>query len=251
MRYSITVAAALLLLGEPAAAQTQPDFTQIGQAVNGLAFPVTMNMCNAGFCGPRKEHAGESHDAKQATRSQVSVTRPAPAETPVGIGTYQPTDGLARRTLDAYVARISRTDRKAAALIAGEFARLDYRTIYNAIVGDMGFRTDSVSDAMAAYFMLTWVIANQTTSDPTPAQTQGLRRQFAARAAAAPEVLANRATMGEQLKLLVVTLHAGMQSAQREGKKASYADGVSAMVDQQYGINLRALRMTAEGFVEA
>lgn len=252
MRGPARLIAALLIAATPAAGQIQPDFTQIGQAVNGLAFPVTMNMCNAGFCGAQGEEGqARLRKAPAAVRGQLAATRPAPAGTPVGIGTYQPTDALARRSLAAYVARIGRTDRKAAESLAREFTRHDYRTTYKMIVGDMGLRTDSVSDAMAAYFMLSWVIANQGSSDPTPAQTQGLRRQFAARAAAAPEVLANRAMMGEELKLLVVTLHAGMQSAQREGQKASYARDVADMVQRRYGVDLRRLRLGAQGFEQA
>ncbi|TCP34346.1 hypothetical protein [Sphingomonas sp. BK235] len=254
MHRALAPAAVLLLVAAPAQAQIQPDFTQIGQAVNGLAFPVTMNMCNAGFCGPQRDSGARAPSRRgRASASALAATSGAPARagTAVAIGTYEASDALAKQTLDGYVARIRRSDPRAAAQVAREFGRHDYRTVYRGIVGDAGFRADSVSDAMAAYMMMAWLIANKGTREPSATEALGLRRQFAARAAAAPEVLSNRAKLGEELKLLVVTLNAGMQSAQRERTMDRYADGVATMVQRQYGLDLRRLRLSADGFVDA
>lgn len=239
------------LAAAPLSAQIQPDFTQIGSAVNGLAFPVTMNMCNAGFCGPQRSGGAPARRAPGGVPLAFAGPRaaPLPANAPVSVGTYQPTDALAKQALAGYVQRIRRTDPRAAEQVSREFTKHDYRPIYRGIVGDAGFRSDSVSDAMAAYMMMAWLIATNARQEPTRAEATGLRRQFAARAAANPTVLTNRAKLGEELKLLLVTLNAGFQSAQREGNQRRYSDGVAAMIRQQYDLDLRSLRLTPDGFV--
>lgn len=237
---------ALLFICAPASAQIQADFTQIGQAVNGLAYPVTMNMCNAGFCGPERYDAGDKLRATSTNR--LAVTQKAPAGTSAGIGVYEVTDALANEATRAYIARLQRVDRQVASQVKREFGLHDYRSVYNGIIEGTGLRADSVSDAITAYFMLTWLIANEVDNEPSSEQISGLRRQFAAHVKSAPSLLAQPAKLGEELKLLVVTIHAGLQSASREGTKTNYASRISAMISQQYDIDMRSLRLGEEGF---
>lgn len=237
------------LMATPVDAQIQPDFTQIGAAVNGLAFPVTMNMCNAGFCGPQKGSSGaRGRPGRPVAGSRGgSAVRP---DGPVSIGLYQPSSALARQAVAAYVQRVRRTNPQLADQVAREFGKRDYQAMYRQLVGDAGFRSDSVSDAMAAYMALTWVIANGFTHEPTRAEALGLRRQFAARIAGNQAVLVNRARLGEELKLLIVTVYSGFKSAQTEGNQRQYADGVTAMIRKQYGVDLRSVRLSPMGFAD-
>lgn len=50
------------------------------------------------------------------------------------------------------------------------------------------------------------------------------------------------------MKLLYVTLHAGWQSAVKEGSTARYSDGIARIWRQQSGRDLRALSLTNAGF---
>jgi hypothetical protein len=249
MRKSIAwLSLVAVFIAAPSTAQIQPDFTQIGSSVTGLAFPVTMNMCNAGFCGPQR--SSSSVGARSGIPTAFSRGVPAASPNgPVSFGIYRPSGALARETLSAYVQRIRRTNPRAADQLAREFGKHDYQLIYRAIVGDAGFRSDSLSDAMAAYMMMAWPIANDGAREPTRTEAVGLRRQFAARVAGNQTALANRAKLAEELKLLLVTLHAGFQSAQRAGSQRQYADGVAAMIRKQYDLDLRALRLSSTGFL--
>ncbi|MBC7945841.1 MAG: hypothetical protein H7X91_11400, partial [Burkholderiales bacterium] len=77
-------------------------------------------------------------------------------------------------------------------------------------------------------------------------------RAQVARSLAANATFANphtRAELAEEMKLLFVTLHAGWQSARREGNLKPYADGVARMFQQFTGNDLRAMRLTERGFV--
>jgi hypothetical protein len=248
MRKSLVLASlAAVVMTAPATAQIQPDFTQIGQAVNAIAWPATMNMCNAGLCGPQKS----SSSIRGRPGVPIAFSNRAPAisaNTPASVGTYQPNAALAREALAGYVQRIRRTNPQVASQVDQQFRQHNYQTIYNSIVGDLGFRSDSVSDAMAAYMAVAWIIANGVNREPTRAEVLGLRRQFAARVAGNQTVLANKAKLGEELKLLLVTVHSGFRSSMREGNQRHYADGVAAMIRKQYDLDLRSLRLTPMGF---
>ena len=75
-------------------------------------------------------------------------------------------------------------------------------------------------------------------------------RQMLVKLAENPRVAApaTRAALGEELKLLFVTLHAGWQSARREGSLDEYSRGVAALWRAQ-GDDLRGIRLTGAGFV--
>jgi hypothetical protein len=250
MRKPVAVLSSLALtLTTHATAQVQPDFTQIGSAVNGLAFPVTMNMCNAGSCGPQRAPVARRRGSTRIPPTE-EAPRPIAPNGPVSIGTYQPSSALAKRTVAAYVERIRRTNPAVADQVAREFDKHDYQAVYRTIVEASGFRPYSVSDSMAAYMMMAWLIANGGTREPSRAEAAGLRRQFAARVAGDRTVLANRAKLSEELKLLLVALNAGFQSSRRDGTQRQYSDDVAAMVRKQYDLDLRALRLSSDGFVD-
>lgn len=162
---------------------------------------------------------------------------------------YTSTPALARQAVDGYIARASRTEPRGAKMVAAILQRHDYRAIYRNILAGTGLRENDAADAAAMYTALGWVIANGETSDPSPAAFRALRAQIAGRAGSNPSFSpGRRGQLAEEMKLLVVTLHGGLQGAAREGKSREYANGVAAMF-RRANIDLRALRMTAQGFI--
>jgi hypothetical protein len=113
-----------------------------------------------------------------------------------------------------------------------------------------GLRDNDAADAVTAYTLLGWQIAKQDASEISNAKVQAVRRQIAPALAANPRLAAPaaRGALGEEMKLLFVTLHAGWQSAVKEGNTARYSDGVARMWRQQSGRDLRALSLTDAGF---
>lgn len=221
---------------------------QISVPINTMAFDtsmsVAMNPCSGGRCAARRASPG-------AARRGLAVAPAAalPASAPLYTGTYQPTEALSQRVSQAFVARLRKKSPDYASQLARELQRVDYRQSYASAVRSDGFRTDSLSDTMAAYAMLGWMIVhNQMHTDR--AQATGLRRQFAARVAANPQVLAKRGELAEETKILFVTLYSGMLSAQREGNQRAYSQGVANLMQQKFGLNLTSLDLTPQGFVE-
>ena len=163
--------------------------------------------------------------------------------------TYRPSAALARATVDGFVDRLSRANPLASKAAASQFQNEDYGLVYRALVVPFGLRDDNAADAVTAYTVLGWLIATGA-SDPQPRDVAAVREQLEPRLAAHPQFLKadTTAQLGEEFKLLFVTLHAGWQSARREGKLQQYSDGVAAMFLKQ-GTDLRALQLTHQGFV--
>ena len=147
------------------------------------------------------------------------------------------------------ISRLSHVDPEAARAAAQQMAAHDFGQVYKGLVAPFGLRVDNAADALSAYTILGYLIATGD-ADPARADVAAVRAQVAAKLAASPQLSApqTRAELGEELKLLFVTLHAGWQSARREGKLQQYSDGVAAMFLKQ-GTDLRALRLTDQGFV--
>ncbi len=125
----------------------------------------------------------------------------------------------------------------------------DFGKVYAGIVAPFGLHRGDAADALTAYTLLGWMIANGRT-DPTLPQVAAARAEVAATVSTNPALAteAARAKLGEEVTILFVLLHAGWQSAQKEGKLAQYSDGVATMFKQQFGRDLRQMALTDRGF---
>lgn len=162
---------------------------------------------------------------------------------------YDSTPALRQAAADGYVERASASNAEAGRTIAREIARNDFSRIYAGIIAPFGFRSNDTADAIASYTLLGWLIATGS-PDPTPGSARAVRNQVAQGLAGDPRFRdpRTRAELAEEMKLLFVTLHAGWQSARREGNLRTYSDGVAAMFKRFSGNDLRAMRLTSEGF---
>ena len=177
--------------------------------------------------------------------------RPAPEGALAIAMPYQPTPALRRAAQQGFVARAARTDERTARLMSKQFARIDYDKTYGGLISGTGLRENDVADAVAAYTSLGWMIANNALGDPDPRAIQSIRAQVARSLSVNPQFAdpAARGALAEDMKLLFVTLHAGWQSARKEGKLSPFSDSVAAMFARQTGNDLRGLRMTGRGLV--
>lgn len=178
------------------------------------------------------------------------LTHPVPRDAVSASLVYQSTPELRRDAAEAYIQRVTRSNPQAGAAIAKEIAKNDFSRIYAGIVKPFGYRADDAADAVAAYTLLGWLIATGA-PDPRPDAARAVREQIAQGLIREGKFanLKTRAELGEEMKLLFLTLHAGWQSARREGNLQQYSDGVVAMFKRFSGNDLRALQLTDRGFV--
>lgn len=166
---------------------------------------------------------------------------------------YTPTAALKQKALDGYVARIEKSGNAEAAKVAREqFTKNDANTVYKGLIAGTGLKENDAADALTAYTVLGWMIANDQKTQPPPSGIRAAREAIAAGMAKNEQMTTPgvAASLGEELKLLFVSIHAGWQSAEKEGKAKQYADGVAAMFHKQSGQDLRGFAITDKGFAK-
>ena len=219
------------LLAHPAAAQ----FIPIPFDTPSIMAPVVINPCPGGRCVATPGQAVAPHPAAPSPRPSLTYT-PSPAT-------------LATAEAD-YLNRLRRTSPDMVAPLSEQMRLRDFGQVYSAIVAPYGLRRSDAGDAVTAHTILAWMIANdQMSSGPTAREVQRLRARIGDGLAARRRLAdpATRTALGEEVAITFVTLHAGWQSARREGGSREYANGVAAMFRQQTGDDLRGLVLTDRG----
>ncbi|WP_310392800.1 hypothetical protein [Hymenobacter sp.] len=193
-------------------------------------------------------------DDKPAGTKAAAGTRPANAR-PVSLA-YTPSPALKAQTVQGYVTRLKAKNPAAAQAVATNFGpgKYDYGTIYRGLIQGTGLGENNAADALSAYMILGWMIANNVQDGKaiTPAIGRGVRAQFAPKLAATPKLTAPGvpAQLGEEMKLLFVTVQGGWQAAIKENALPAYQEGVGAMFKNQYGMDMRLFKLTDQGFAK-
>lgn len=238
-RLSTILASALIVTSAPIAAQ---DFSMPGTS------PMDLSGIQSATLSAHIGNLALGQVARGGGRGGAAVPRIVRSAT--GGTAYRAGPALARSAVSGYVQRISRSNPQAAKHVAGQFARHDYRSIYRGLISGTGLREDDALDALTAYTALNWMISNNAFADPNPGALRSLRAQLAPRFAGTP-AFANpgtRAALGEELKLLFITLHAGWQSARKEGNLPQYSRSVAQLFQRQGGADLTRVKLGPDGF---
>lgn len=162
---------------------------------------------------------------------------------------YAATPALKRQAMAEFISRIRRKDANIASTVQRAFSEHDYARVYDGLVRGDGLAGNDLANSMTAYTVLGWVIANGSMREPSRASVQAVRAQVAAALADDPSLTAPsmRAKLGEEFKILFVTLDSGRQSAQREGRQREFSNGVAQMLRAQSGRDPRSVRLTDQG----
>lgn len=163
---------------------------------------------------------------------------------------YTPSAALKDKTVQQFQARLAKANPDAAKAVGTQFRKYDYDSIYKGLISGTGLRNNDAADALAAYMLLNYMIANNITSDLSPAQGRALRAQVASLMASTPAARSTslRAQTAEEMKLLTVIAHAGWQSSRKAGSLKTYRDQIASSFRQQFGLDLRAVKLTNAGF---
>ncbi|MGE7418930.1 hypothetical protein [Methylobacterium tarhaniae] len=156
---------------------------------------------------------------------------------------------LRAATVARHVRELRATNPVAAAEAARELERHDYDAIFRGILADTGLRADDAGDVLTAFIVLQWMVANDTSVEPSPAALRAVRRRMAAPLAGKPPLSqpAARAAFAEQVKLRTVLHQAGWQAARRLGTLPTFLAGLPK--DFIPPAKLRAVALTDDGLV--
>jgi len=197
-----------------------------------------MSIGNAARSAPRGARSGTRIAPRAFAPGRVSDARMGFPTTPAS----------RKQAIDAYIARIQRSNPKAAAAIGGELRRRNPERELAAVIGPYGLRTNDAADVMTAFLIAGWEI--MTGGDANASQVQGVRRQVAGQLVASGAIAdpAVRTRFAEELKITTFVLVAGAGSAARDGDLAEYRRGVAQFYGAQTGENIGSWRLTPTGF---
>lgn len=227
----------------PIAALCAQDFSMVGSSVAGITMPQVLNPCSGGCGGGRSGGGG-------ALAMRAIRVPPRPAAATMSLR-YVATPALRKQVLGDYLARARRKDPRGTQAVQDMLTRYDYSRIYEGVARPYGLGGDDAANAMSAYFILGWIIANGQSDVPGgAAAVRAVRAQFAATLSQSPAGSpGQRAQLGEELKIQFAIMHAGWQGSMKEHSERAYADGVARQFQQQAGIDLRSTSLDARGFV--
>ncbi|CAI9416972.1 hypothetical protein ANOBCDAF_03858 [Pleomorphomonas sp. T1.2MG-36] len=124
------------------------------------------------------------------------------------------------------------------------------------IVGDDGLHPGDMADVVAGYWLLNWTIANG--ADSSREGAEAVRRQVRQMIVASPGFDRldgpERQRLSEALMLEFLAEHAAYADAVARGDRAAadrLAEAAVARFRAQLGVDLRALRLTDDGFVRS
>lgn len=136
-----------------------------------------------------------------------------------------------------------------AAETAREMARHDYNTIFHGFLDGTLLRPDDAGDVLAAFVALQWMVANDSTTEPSPSALRAIRQTFVEPLAGKPPLSqpGARAAFAEQVKLRMVLHHAGWKAAKQLGVLPRFL----ATLSNEFipAAKLQGLVLTDEGLV--
>jgi len=239
MKLAYLLLGAALLLHRPAQAQ------DIGPALDMTLM--------AGWTGNAAMYAELEKRAGSAKGSPSSV-----AATSATSFAYHSTPSTRARAVEQVANRVRPTTPQLAQVITTAFGpgKTDFETTYAQLIDGTGLRSNNAADAMTTYLLVGYAIVHnlQDDKDITPAMARGLRQQVQSILADTPQLKPGdpvaAARLGEEMKLQAVVLQGGWQSAAKEDKLPAYQQQTAQLFKTSYGLDLRALRLTAQGFAK-
>lgn len=93
---------------------------------------------------------------------------------------YVGTPSLRKQALESYLARVGSKNPSRAKMLSADFARNDADKFYQSLIANTGLQNYDVADALTAYNLTGWIIANGVKTLPPRSQIIAARRQTAA-----------------------------------------------------------------------
>lgn len=215
-------------------------------------------MAGAAWSGVREADRTSRRDIGRAITGAAIANPPSARLTSIaGVSTsaYRPSSAVTAQVKRQYVQFISETvSPQAGAQVKAVLDRQDPVRAWANLVGSDGLRPGDAADALAAYWILNWIIANG--GDGGKAQAQGVRDQVRNVMASNPAFArlneAQRQEMAEALMLNFLMQHTAYNDAYKRRDQAAMrrlGDAAVTRFRNEMGVDLRQLQLTNQGFV--
>jgi hypothetical protein len=237
------------IIGFSAAAQ---DFPSIGgQYIDYGASMMAVGQMNNVLGNTVRSGGSSAHRGVTGAGAGLSASRQS-----VSVNTrYRASPAVTTRVKGQFADFVAKTDPANGPRLRQSVQQQDLLGVWERHVSVDGLRRGDVADAMTAYWVQNWQIANNVLSTDR-ARVQAVRRQVYRALGSNPQFArlddAAKQEMAEVFMYNFVAQGSAFSDATARGDK-SLANGLSdaavARFRNEMGVNLRRLRLTAEGFV--
>lgn len=158
--------------------------------------------------------------------------------------TYNPHHKIKAEVMDAMLKRAKLTEG------TETFRNTDFDKIFTTVTAKYNFSYKDAGDIVTAYQVLNWMIANKVNTEPAVAAVAATRIKVGASMMQNEKInhdAYERAKLGEEMKMLFAVVHAGWQNALKSGGLNKYSDSIAKQYQQQYGVDLRKLKLDEQG----
>lgn len=198
--------------------------------------------------------ASQSGTSNTWSKSSHSVRKTKPKKA-LTTTTYRESPAVTKRTVTRFTNWVATTtNATAAAAIRRDFEN-DMLNRWAKESSENGLHRGDVADALTAYWVTNWMIANRVTTDPTRAQVRAVRRLFVSVLSSTPAFAkatgAQRQEMAEGFIYGAVLQGGAFGQVFHTGDKAliqRYSDGRAASFKKEMGFDLHTVQLTDTGF---
>jgi hypothetical protein len=209
-----------------------------------------------GTRGRRIDMAGATTGQSAAASTSVflSALQPDSGDVPAVETSFSRSKTLQKQSEAAILAEVKRRQPGAESEYARAFAQEDMAKMFDRATSAYGLRNNDIADTMAAYWLVSWVIANDA-KDFSPAAARAVRDQVKggiARTSVAGFSAEKKHRLADEA--IFNTLIATQAFEYAQSGKISKADyrrlaDVTQQAFMGFGADLRALKLTEAGFV--
>ncbi|WP_462266105.1 hypothetical protein [Mucilaginibacter sp.] len=166
---------------------------------------------------------------------------------------YTSTPALRQRTVSSFAKRMQGQNQAGAQALSTAFGpgKTDYGQVYQQMLKTSALHDNNAADALAGLMLTGYMIVNNVKDEQvTPAMERGARAQVAGILAQNPQIKSSavRAQIGEEFKLQTILLASGWLQSIKSNTQPAYQQGIAAMFQNQYHMDLRNYKLTAQGF---
>ncbi|WP_342648621.1 hypothetical protein [Mucilaginibacter sp. CSA2-8R] len=168
---------------------------------------------------------------------------------------YTSTPALRQRVVSNFVKRLQSRTSQGANAVNSTFGpgKADYNAIYGQILKSSSLKINNAADALTGLMLVGYQVVNNVPgSEVNSAMESGAQAQMIATLSKNAKLKSElvRAQMAEQMKLQSVVLVLGLQEATKTNTQEAYRQSIASMFQQQYGINLKQIKLTNQGFAK-
>jgi hypothetical protein len=245
---------AVLTAASVAHAQFDPGASSVLQGQTNLSTQTYNRMTDAAVRAGQGSAGAPAPGLRTRNIGQVLLRQPGVKPGGAALATtYRAGPAGSARAKADYIAWARTISPREADQLARQLEPMDVPGVWSARIADPSYRAGDLVDAITAYIVVNWIMANRQAEAPDEAQA-GTRRQVRAALAESGAIAGltdmDRQVLAETLMINLIVQHSGYSNAWLARDKPlmnAISDAAQGRFKTEFGLDLRGLALTPDG----